>query len=401
MDRNHTLENMTHKAKTKASCDLVFLTNEFLPIGAGVATYSFELAKALNQLGHKTVVVAARRSAQNLAFDQGLDFRVVRAEEYKIGLFRHLHRFITTLKVATNCRPELLLASDWRPGLVMLVISKLLNIPFAISAYGSEILIAQQHKTSKILASFVFKNAKVVMSISHYTKNLLTEFGVDDDKIKVITLGVNPDIWQVTEDEIAKIKNRYGLQGKQVILTLARLTARKGHDVILRALPSVFATYPNALYVIAGKGEDEPKLRQLVQQLGLEQKVVFAGFVPAEDKAALYSACDVYVLMSRQEGTQVEGFGITLLEASACARPVVAGRHGGVKDAVEDRVTGLLVEPDDADGLAEAIKSLLGDAAYAKRLGKNGRKKVENEANWRNVATQTWAVLQQNKKSGV
>lgn len=403
MDRNHThtLENMTHKAKTKTPCDLLFLTNEFLPIGAGVATYSFELANGLNQLGHKTVVVAARRSAQNLAFDQGLDFRVVRAEEYKIGLFRHLHRFVTTLKVAINCRPKLLLASDWRPGLVMLVISKLLGIPFAISAYGSEVLLAQQRWFSKLLAGYVFKNAKVVMSISYYTKELLRDFGVDDGKIKVITLGVDPDKWQVTGDEIAKIKNRYGLQAKQVVLTLARLTARKGHDVILHALPAVLAAYPNAMYVIAGKGENEPKLRQLVQQLGLEQQVVFAGFVPDEDKAALYSTCDVYVLMSRQEGTQVEGFGITLLEASACARPVVAGRHGGVEDAVEDEVTGLLVEPDDVNGVAEAIQSLLGDEAYARRLGENGRKKVENEANWRNVASQTWAVLQQNTADSV
>ena len=384
----------------ETSCDLLFLTNEFLPIGGGVATYSFELANALNQLGHKTVVVAARKTAQNMAFDQGLNFRVVRAEEYKIGLFRHLHRFFTTLKAAANCKPALLLASDWRPGLVILLVSKLLSIPFAVSAYGTEVFLAGANRLSCWLASYVFKQATVVLSISHYTKELLCDFGVDPAKVKVVTLGVDPDKWQATANEVAKMKQRYGLQGKQIILTLARLTARKGHDIVLQALPSVFAAQPNAVYVIAGKGENEANLRQLVQQLGLTQKVVFTGFVPDEEKAALYSACDVYVLLSRQEGIQVEGFGITLLEASACGRPVVAGWHGGVVDAVEDGVTGLLVEPDDVAGVAEALKSLLGDAVYARRLGENGRKHVETQANWRNVATQTWTILQQSKANG-
>jgi phosphatidyl-myo-inositol dimannoside synthase len=386
------------QSERETSCDLLFLTNEFLPIGGGVATYSFELANALNQLGHKTVVVAARKNAQNMAFDQGLNFRVVRAEECKIGLFRHLHRFSTTLKVAAGCKPNLLLASDWRPGLVVLLVSKLLGIPFAMSAYGTEVFLAGANRFSRALASYVFQQAIVVLSISHYTKELLCEFGVDAAKVKVVTLGVDPDKWQATADEVAKMKQRYELQGKEVVLTLARLTARKGHDVTLRALPAVFAAHPNAVYVIAGKGENEANLRQLVEQLGLTQQVIFTGFVPDAEKAALYSACDVYVLLSRQEGIQVEGFGITLLEASACARPVVAGRHGGVVDAVEDGVTGLLVEPDDVDGVAEAIKSLLEDAAYARRLGENGRKQIESQANWRNVATQTLIALSDTKK---
>lgn len=394
MDTNHKT------LPPEAPCDLLFLTNEFLPIGGGVATYSFELANALNQLGYKTIVVAARRNAQNAAFDQGLNFRVVRAEEYKFGPFRHLHRFFITLKVATSCKPKLLLASDWRPGLVILLVSKLLGIPFAVSAYGTEVFIAGANRFSKLLAGYVFKQARVVLSISHYTKELLCDFGVDAAKVKVVTLGVDPDKWQATADEVAEIKRRYGLQGKQVILTLARLTARKGHDVVLPALAAVFAAYPNAIYVITGKGENEANLRQLVQQLGLTQKVIFTGFVPDKEKAALYSACDVYVLLSRQEGIQVEGFGITLLEASACGRPVVAGRHGGVVDAVKDGVTGLLVEPDDVDGVAEATKLLLENEAYARRLGENGRKHIENEANWRNVAAQTWAILQQSKADG-
>ncbi len=386
-------------APPELPCDLLFLTNEFLPIGGGVATYSFELANALNQLGHKTVVVAARRNAQNVAFDQGLNFRVVRAEEYQVGLFRHWHRFITTLSVAAECKPRLLLASDWRPGLVIWLISRLLRIPYAVSAYGTEIFIARANRVSQWLAGYVFRQASVVLSISHYTKELLCQFGVDEGKIKVVPLGADPDKWRATAAEIAEVKSRYGLQGKQVILTLARLTARKGHDVVLQALPSVFAAHPNAIYVIAGKGENEAKLRQLVQQLDLTQKVVFTGFVPDAEKAALYAACDVYVLLSRQEGIQVEGFGIALLEASACARPVVAGRHGGVVDAVEDGVTGLLVEPDDVVGVAEALKALLRDEVYARRLGENGRKHVETQANWRNVATQTWMALQQSNSS--
>ncbi len=155
-----------------------------------MATYSFELANALNQLDHKTVVVAARRSAQNVAFDQGLNFCVVRAEEYKIGLFRHLHRLITALRVAASCKPKLLLASDWRPGLVVVVISKLLGIPFAVSAYGTEVFIAGDSWLNRLFARCVFKQASAVVSISHYTKELLHEFGVPEEKSRLSHWGL-------------------------------------------------------------------------------------------------------------------------------------------------------------------------------------------------------------------
>lgn len=375
------------------TCDLLFVTNEFVPIGGGIATYSFELTSALNRLGHKTIVIAARRNAENIAYDQKIGFPVFRTIEFKSSLFRHLHRLYVTLKVSNACKPKFLLASDWRPGLIVLIVSKIFGIPFAVSAYGSEVFLAQQNAFSRWLSRYVFNKAAVIFSISQYTKELLVTFGMNTDKVKVITLGVNPDRWHVSEGQIQGIKSRLGLHEKRILLTLARLDSRKGHDIVLRALPAVLASYPNTLYVIAGKGDNEHHLRNLVSQLGLEQNVIFTGFISEEDKAPLYFASDVYVLLSRQEGVKVEGFGITLLEASACGRPVVAGKHGGVVDAVEDGRTGLLVDPYDPDEVAKTIKCLLRETDYARELGRNGRIKVEKDANWLQIAEQTWAVF--------
>ncbi len=375
------------------TCDLLFVTNEFVPIGGGIATYSFELSSALNRLGHKTIVIAARRNAKNIAYDQKIDFPVFRTLEFKSSFFRHLHRLYVSIKVSYVCKPKILLASDWRPGLIVLIVSKIFGIPFAVSAYGSEVFLAQQNALSRWLSRYVFNKAVVIFSISQYTKELLVKFGVDSDKVKVITLGVNPDRWYVSEEQIQEIKNRLGLHEKRILLTLARLDSRKGHDIVLRALPTVLASYPNTLYVIAGKGDNEHHLRNLVSQLGLEQNVIFTGFISEEDKAPLYFASDVYVLLSRQEDVKVEGFGITLLEASACGRPVVAGKHGGVVDAVEDGRTGLLVDPHDPNEVAKTINCLLKDTDFAYELGRNGRLKVEKEANWVNVAEQTWAIF--------
>jgi phosphatidylinositol alpha-1,6-mannosyltransferase len=119
--------------------------------------------------------------------------------------------------------------------------------------------------------------------------------------------------------------------------------------------------------------------------VGVSDRVIFAGPVADEELPAYYNACDVFVMPSRQfEGREgVEGFGIVFLEASACAKPVIGGRSGGVNEAITDGVSGLLVDPLDVKALADAVVGLLLDPDRTRRLGMQGRKRVEQEFDWR------------------
>jgi phosphatidylinositol alpha-1,6-mannosyltransferase len=126
--------------------------------------------------------------------------------------------------------------------------------------------------------------------------------------------------------------------------------------------------------------------------LGVEERVTFAGRVDDTTRLALYDRCDVFVMVSRQEvDGSAEGFGIVFLEAAARGKPAVGGRSGGIPDAIEDGVTGLLVDSEDPPAIADACVRLLTDAA----LGAAGRARVAGQFTWEQVAARVERVLQE------
>jgi phosphatidyl-myo-inositol dimannoside synthase len=182
------------------------------------------------------------------------------------------------------------------------------------------------------------------------------------------------------------VMQKYRLDGGPFVLTVARLDYHKGIDTVIRALPAVRAAYPTTRYVVAGIGAYGPYLERLVADLGLGDAVRFLGFVPDDELPALYNLASLFVMASRRHELLVEGFGISLLEASATGLAVIGGRTGGVPEAVRDGETGMLVNPDDSDAVAEGIKRLLGNKELRSQMGAAGRRAVESYYNWDRVA---------------
>ena len=186
-----------------------------------------------------------------------------------------------------------------------------------------------------------------------------------------------------------------GLGSTRWLLTVARLEPHKGIDTVLQALPAILARAPDVRYAVAGAGAaaERAKLERLAEQLGVAGRVQFLGEVSERDLPALYGLATVYVGASRRaERIGVEGFGISLVEASACGLPVVAGNSGGVPDAVRDGETGFLVPPEDPAAFCDAICRLLADAELARRVGAAGRRAVETYYNWDRVVRDLRAV---------
>jgi len=173
-----------------------------------------------------------------------------------------------------------------------------------------------------------------------------------------------------------------------MLLSVARLAELyKGHDTLIRVLPLVRARCPGTRLRVAGDGPLREYLHRIAKSVGVDDAVEFLGEVADDSLPELYRTSDAFVLMSRESPSKggAEGFGIVCLEAAACEKPVVAGRSGGLVDAVEDGVTGILVDPEDPAAVAEALIAVLSDSALAERMGQAGRERVLARFTWEKV----------------
>jgi len=268
------------------------------------------------------------------------------------------------------------------------------GIPYGVVVHGTELLLLD-HKIrasrfKRWTAGGLVAGATVLAANSSWTaavaRRLYDLLGRPDlaARVQVVPLGTEPTQFRPGLDT-GPIREKYGLDGGPWLLTVARLEWHKGIDTVLRALPAVRAAHPGVRYAVAGVGPRGPELERIAGEMGIRHAVEFLGFVPDDELPALYNTADLYVGVSRYHDLLVEGFGISLVEASASGVAVVGGRSGGVPDAVRDGETGILVEPEDPAAVAAGINRLLGDEALRKRMGAAGRRAVETYYNWDRV----------------
>ena len=262
------------------------------------------------------------------------------------------------------------------------------GIPYYVVCYGKEILRSGASFAGRMQHD-ILRAAAATIPISHYTQRRLLKAVGEDLNTIVSFCGVDAATFQRVS-QTDEFISRYRHDGSRIVLTLGRLVERKGIDRSLDAFRICVDKLrdPSIEYWIAGDGPDREKLQAQAAQLGVADRVRFLGAVSDEEKTRLYSAADLFVTTSRElSDGDAEGFGIVFLEANACELPVVAGRSGGIEDAVQDGVTGLLVDPNDVAGIAEAMITLLSDRAAAQAMGRAGRARAMTEFSWEKVAS--------------
>lgn len=366
---------------------LLIYTHEYFPSLGGVQTYCREMAVAAASLGQEVKVLTLEPEEQSPEDGVAVSpFTVCRLPAER------KNDPAAVLATIEQYRPHLVHAADWQGQMVLSDVVDSLAIPVIVTAYAAEIPLIAARPAWKDKMVHLYQRAWRIVAISRYTRDLLASYyGLPPASITVIPVGVNVPRLAVPKQDPSRWRERWHLGPEQpVILTLARLVPRKGQDMVIRALPRVLEQVPEAIYVVAGEGEYLPRLQELAASLGVQEKVIFTGRVPQADVVAIYDLGRVYVMPSRPEGASLEGFGMTYLEAGMRELPVIGGRHGGVTEAVIDGYTGLLVDPFNVEDIAGTITRLLVDTELARRLGRNGRQRAEEEFDFRLIARKTY-----------
>ncbi|MFN3466192.1 MAG: glycosyltransferase family 4 protein [Candidatus Brocadiales bacterium] len=377
---------------------LLIFTDNYPPQSGGIGTYAYELAKNLHAEGVEVMVCApGSKGAREMdSREKFITYRIVR----KRPLFE-LHALLLLFYLTLRGRVDRALCMTWHPcGSLAMLTNFLFNVPYYVVAHGSEFLEPEEGLLNRLkygwflrpLKRLVLGRASTLFTYS-YTKRLLMALGADEKKIVLVRGGTDPEKFQPVKNR-GEVARRYGLEGKKVLLTVARLAPHKGQDTIISLMPELIKKIPNLVYVIVGVGSQEATLKDMVSRLNLNGYVLFTGPKPVEELPGLYSVCDVFVMVSKEiPSFEFEGFGIAFLEANACGKPVIGGKSGGIPEAVLHGQTGLLVDPNNPKEIIGAIVKLLTDDSLARELGERGRQRVIGELNWRTAARRIKDVI--------
>ncbi|HHL39518.1 MAG TPA: glycosyltransferase family 1 protein [Deltaproteobacteria bacterium] len=373
---------------------ILVASSDFPLRDGGVATVAFEVARALDALGHDVTVLAPTQEHGDGEFDAALPFRVIRTRNVKDHYAKLLYQRLVVKRLAGREHFDWVAAQTWYPfgAAAAGVMGGMAKRPvLTVTVHGNEILNPRFRSPFwRRRMKRTFETADAIFCVSSATARKLHEVTDGlcrvEEKVRIVGNGVDIETFKPAPPK-EELLRRYGLEGRPVLLTLARLVERKGQDTVIRALPAIKKAVPGVRYLICGKGDYEGELKKLAAETGVAGDVVFAGFVPNEQRPDHYNLCDVYVMASREieRRGDVEGFGITYLEAGACAKPVVAGRSGGTADAVVDGETGLLADPEDPADVADKCIRLLGDRATARAMGGKARETAAGRYRWAEI----------------
>lgn len=388
-----------------ADARCLIVTNKFPPMIGGAGAIYAALARASQ--GHIHVLCAWRDYATGETVPQWREhdatcgatvhrIRDIRpALHIRSGLLPRLHRLtwhepairmrLLARLAALRLRHDytaICIADDETVGWLIRPVQWLLRCRAVLYCHGDDL--AERPGEARIRArrrrQFGIADG-IVASSEAAARDLGRVFGVSRKRITLISNGVDTARYRPLPPD-PQLAAAVGATGKRVVVTVGRLVPRKGVDTVIAALPALLPAYPDLHYLVVGDGPDGERLRALAETAGVAARVHFVGAVPADDVPRYLALAELMVMPHRQEADgEEEGTPLVFLEASACAKPVIAGRTGGAPDLVADGVTGLCVDGADGAAVADAIRRMLDNPDWARRLGAAGLERARS-AGW-------------------
>ncbi len=381
----------------------LFITQDYAPDLGGMARRHVELCRRLALEGVIVSTVAApeaedfdRREAYDIV-RQPFSFAGARALPNQMRWARWLERACADGVDVVHC-------GNIRPaGYPVTWARARTRVPYLLYVNGGDLLREREKvarsRLKRMTGRMIFEQAAGIVANSEWTAaqatDLMRQMGVTTHPVvRAIQLGTDPSYFRPDRDT-GSMRQRFGLGDAPLLVTIARLVPHKGQDVAIRALALVRADWPSLRYLVVGAGPHESALRLLARELAVDDAVTFAGALGDEEIAEAYATATIYLGLSRLEGATVEGFGISFSEAASSGLVAIAGDSGGVRSAVRDGETGVIVPAEDVQAIAAAIRSLLENAGMRETMGAAARQAVESHYNWDRVAAETTAFARE------
>jgi glycosyltransferase involved in cell wall biosynthesis len=330
----------------------VFVFLEIFVHEGGIQSYVQDIFRAYQELstGYKAKVFVLRDhpDTENPFQSENLKFYGLKTQSPYMG---RIKMAAALLKCLLQERPQHVYCGHIKLAALIQNLCQPLGIPYTVLTYGKEVW-----QPLKIQERNALIRASQIWTISRYSRDLACAANhLDQNQVKLLPCAIDGEKFTPGAKQ-PELVEKYGLTNAQVLLTVARLWSGdiyKGVDVTIRALPQIVQVFPEVKYLVIGRGDDQPRLAQLAQDLGVSDRVVFAGFVPTEQLMAHYRLADAYIMPSQ------EGFGIVYLEAMACGVPVLSGDDDGSADPLQDGKLGWRVPHRDPNAVATACIEML------------------------------------------
>ena len=384
--------------------NICLVTPEYFPISGGTGAYVYYLSHYLQKLGHNVHVVARDKKDSERIF-HGIKVH------YIAGSGNALVKFFKFNRSVSKKIKEL----NYQIGFDVVHANLPLVPSFAIPDNSSKAIVCAVHSTwkgealvtkrdnpkelnpnEKAMLRFNFllryfekklmKRSDALIAVSKYTVNELTNlYGINKKKIHVIYNGVDVEKFKPRPDSV-NLRQEFGLEEDvKIVLFVGRLYHRKGLEILLHSIPSVLKEFNKVKFVISGTGfkKKESSLRLLTKELKIEDSVKFLGYVSDEKLPFLYSTSDIFVLPAIYEN-----FPFAILEAQSSGLPVISTKVGGIPEFLIDNENGFIIEPGDSIQLSQKLLNLLQNPDLTERMGKKGRKMIEEKLNWKLITNQ-------------
>lgn len=344
--------------------NVLYITRKYPPKKGGMETYSYELSKELSKY-------------INL-------HKIVWKKSQKWLFYFIPYSIIKSIFLIRKKNIELVHIGDPALSIIGYILKKIFKIPTICNIHGLDIIY-----NSVIYQWYLKKFLKLdrYICISNHVKELAESKNLKN--LSIIQIAINDQKYE-TNQKKSILKNKISsllginLENKKILLTVGRLVKRKG---VYWFIKNVYKKLENNLvYIIAGRGKEEKRIRELIKKNGFEESVFLLGEVDNNLLKLIYNIADIFVMPNIKVQGDVEGFGIVALEASSCGIPVIASNIEGINDAVRDGKNGFLVESANQDQFISVLNKLLKDNKFRKSFGDKAKEYVSLNFNWKKIS---------------